>query len=115
MPLSTTNLVKHYFNVCNTALSRHRHGMVYGALLELVNRLASGRTIAIEVAGAPATGPRRFTVRFVDGAFTPVRRGVHAPDVKRTLPRDFLEDVLAHADEYIEHPERLDWGWLRGH
>ena len=114
MPLSTTNLVKHYFNVCNTALAQHREGVVYGPLLELVNRLASGRTIAIEVAGAPKASPRHYTVRFVDGAFTPVRRGVHDPDVRRTLHRDFLKDVVDHADDYIEHPERLDWGWLRG-
>ncbi|MDX1375859.1 MAG: hypothetical protein R3357_09875 [Burkholderiales bacterium] len=114
MPLSTTNLVKHYFNICNTALGQHKRGPVYGRLLELVNRLASGKTIAIEVVGAPRGAPRHFTVTYADGAFSPVRRGVHEPDVQRKLRREFLENVVNNADAYIAHPERLDWGWLGG-
>jgi hypothetical protein len=29
------------------------------------------------------------------------------------LGRRYMEDVVAHRAEYIRHPEKLDWDWLK--
>jgi len=31
---------------------------------------------------------------------------------RRSLPREFLEKVVADPDAYLAHPERRDRGWL---
>lgn len=117
--LETTNLVKHYFNICNTALATHRNSTVYGTLLAVLNELASGKTILLKVAGADGEPQRCFTTRFVDGAFRPVMEAnpnqgeAGDTDAQFFLERSFLETVVLDADDYIENPEKLNWGWLR--
>lgn len=113
-PVSETlNLVKQYFNICNAALATHREKAAFGTVLALINRFVSGTTITLEVVDDTPAPPGYYTTRFVDGQFTPVQPGEQHPDDRFTLHRRFLEEVVAHADHYIEHPEKLDWSWLR--
>jgi hypothetical protein len=109
----TLNLVKQYFNICNAALATHREKAAFGTVLALINRFASGDTITLQVIDDTPAPAGYYTTRFVDGQFTPVQPGEQHPDDRFTLHRRFLEDVVAHADHYVEHPEKLDWSWLR--
>lgn len=109
----TLNLVKQYFNICNAALATHREKAGFGTVLALVNRFASGDTIALRVVDDTPAPDSYYTTRFVDGQFTPVQPGKQHPDDRFTLHRRFLEEVANHADDFIEHPEKLDWSWLR--
>lgn len=113
-PLSTTNLVKHYFNICNTALSMHQDRLVYATAIALVNKLVGGDNITLRVIDEKGELLGRYTTYFKEGQFGPVKKGELEPDARFTLKRDFLEEVVEQADEYIEHPEKLDWGWLKG-
>ena len=112
-PLSPLNLVKLYFNICNAALVQNRERPVYGSLIRLIDQFVAGRTISVSVesAGEVQAGP--YTVKFGNGEFSPVRKGEHEPDLTVVLRREFLEGVVEHADEYIAHPERLEWAWLQ--
>lgn len=112
--LEVTNLVKHYFNICNTALAAHRDDAVYGSVLALLNQYASGDTITLKVVGEASREALYFTTRFIDGQFTPIREGEHDPDTGFVLEREFLETVVDRSDEYVDSPEKLDWSWVRG-
>ena len=107
------NLVKHYFNVCNAALTHGTDGTLAAPARGLLTQLASDVTIAVEIAGTGDDDALKYTTRFIDGQFTPVRGGVHEPQARLTLTRDFLEDVERNARDYIENPQRLDWSWLQ--
>ena len=110
--LETTNLVKHYFNICNTALAAHRDSAVYGSLLAVLNELASGDAITLKVVDDSGED-RHFTTRFIDGEFTPIREGEHDTDARFVLERAFLEKVVKNSDDFVENPGKLDWSWLR--
>jgi hypothetical protein len=109
----TLNLVKQYFNICNAALATHREKIAFGTVLALINSYASGSAITLQVIDDAPAPPSYYTTRFVDGEFTPVEVGEQNPDSRFTLNRSFLEDVAGRAGHFIEHPEQLDWSWLR--
>lgn len=110
--LGTTNLVKHYFNICNTALLQQENKLIYKVAIEIVNRVASGENITVDVVAEDGAPLGRYTTYFKDGQFGPIREGEHEPDAHFRLSRPFLAQVLENADTYIRHPEKLDWSWL---
>jgi translation elongation factor EF-Tu-like GTPase len=110
--MSIINLVKHYFNICNTAITQNEDSLLFSAALGVINQLKSGDEISIKVVDKQEEVTEYFTTRFVDGVFTPIVKGENKPDSQFTMTKDMLQDVLEHADEYIAHPEKLDWSWL---
>ena len=111
--LETTNLVKHYFNICNTALASHKDSPIYGLLLALMNQLTSGKVIEVKVINGRSDDGEYFTTRFVDGEFTPVVEGKGESDTRFVVESDFLEKVFRNSDEYVDSPGKLDWSWVR--
>ena len=111
--LETTNLVKYYFNICNTALANHRESPIYGSLLALINQFASGSTVLVKVVDSESTKDRVFTTRFIDGEFTPVVEGEGQADAEFKVESNFLETVMKNSEEFVDNPEKLDWSWLR--
>jgi len=113
---STFNLVGQYFNVCNKALALRKKNPIYAVIQTLVNQFHSGEIIAVKVVDIPkqpGVPAGYYTTRYIDGQFTAVCESEHNPDTHFTLRMSFLEDVVEHADDYIKHPEKLDWSWLR--
>jgi len=110
--MTPLNLATHYFNVANTALAERGHDTPYREIISLMNRFFSGQTITLRITDENGEPLEHVTTGFADGQFTPIRKGVHEPDVRFTLSREFLEDVLEHSDYYIRYPDRLDWSWL---
>lgn len=113
----TLNLVKQYFNICNIALVRRRKNPFYSGIQTLINKLDSGKVITLKVVDipkVPGVPAGYYTTQYIDGRFTSFSEGEHHPDIRFTLRKSFLEDVANNEDDYIEHPEKLDWSWLRG-
>jgi hypothetical protein len=94
--LTTLNLVKYYVNICNAALSRYKQSP---AFIDLRKRFGFITTITLIVMDERGVSTGFYTTRFVDDEFMTLRTG-------------FLNNVMNHADEYIKHPEKLDWSWL---
>jgi hypothetical protein len=110
--MSPINLATHYFNIANTALNERGRHHPYSDIIAVMNRLFSGETISLRIVDEKGEPLEYVTTGFVEGQFTPIREGVHHPDAKFTLSRDYLEEVMEHSDDYIRHPDRLDWSWL---
>ncbi len=110
--LSNLDLVKWYFNVCNTALATPDANPVISLVESLVVNATPNRVITLELVDDADKPLGRYTTRFVDGEFSPVREGEHDPDTRFTLQRSFLRSVVEDSDDYIEHPEKLDWSWM---
>jgi hypothetical protein len=51
-------------------------------------------------------------IRLVNGKFEPATETAQ-PSFHLKLGRHYMEDVVAHREEYIRHPEKLDWDWLK--
>lgn len=110
--LTTLDLVKHYINICNTALATRNANPVVTLVESLVEKAVSGEVINLTVVDDADVPAGYYTTRFVDGRFTPVEEGQAKADASFTLSRAFLEEVVENSDHYIAHPERLDWSWL---
>jgi hypothetical protein len=80
----------------------------------LLNRLYTHKHISLRVVDDDGHVLAGFTTRFVDGQFMPVIEGEQAPDTRFDLRRSYLEQVVEHAHEYMQHPLRMDWDWLTG-
>lgn len=113
-PLTTTNLVKHYFNICNTALTMRQDSLVYAAAIALIDKFAGGDNVTLRVVDEQGDVLGQYTTYFKDGQFAPVRKGELEPDARFTVRREFLEEVVERSDHYVAHPEQLDWSWLKG-
>ncbi|MFO8152637.1 hypothetical protein [Thioalkalivibrio sp.] len=110
--LSDLDLVKWYFNVCNTALATPNANAVGNLVESLVLKATPNRFIAVELVDDEGRALGQYTTRFVDGQFGPVEEGEHHPETRFTLRRSFLRSVVDRSDEYVEHPEKLDWSWM---
>jgi hypothetical protein len=111
-PLTANDLATHYFNICNTALAQRRREFPYNLIIPLMDRFFSGESVSLRIEDDDGAPLDYVTTGFVGGQFTPVYPGVHTPDARFSLKRSYLEQVVEHADDYIRHPERLDWSWL---
>lgn len=110
--LTTENLVKHYFNICNTALLEHKDSLLFKAAMALMERFAAGDNISMKVISDSGKTLGYFTTYFKDGQFAPITEGVHEPDKALTVSDSFLQEVVENRDDYILHPQKLDWSWL---
>jgi len=113
---NTYNLVVQYFNICNKVLAQRQKKIFYAFIQTLINLFHSREVITIKVVDFPKRPGKPtgyYTARYIDGRFTDVRVSEHISDTHLTLRMSFLEDVAEHADDYIKHPEKLDWSWLR--
>jgi hypothetical protein len=110
--LSTKNLVKYYFNICNTALVEHRDNPLFKAAVSLADKFAGGDNISLQVVNDAGESLGHFTTYFKDGQFGPTTEGVHEPDKAFIVKQAFLQEVVDNGDEYIKRPSKLDWSWL---
>lgn len=114
--INSFNLVAQYFDICNKALAQRKKNPFYAVIQSLVNQFQSGEVIAVKVVDIPkqpGVPAGYYTTRYINGQFTAICESEHNPDAHFTLRTSFLKDVVEHADDYIKHPEKLDWSWLR--
>jgi len=106
------NLMIEYLDVCNAASEAHRHSVVYKPIIAAYDSFFVNRQVGIDIYGSdPDEIETTVTIRLVNGMFEVVP--VAHPSFHLKLGRRYMEDVVAHRAEYIRHPEKLDWDWLK--
>ena len=110
--ITTLNLAKSFLNVCNAALNKYNekptHILTEKILMQKIND--SHITITVVDSGEIIGF---FNTRFLNGQFTPLMKGKTHSDKTFTLPREFMQDVVEHPNEYVAHPEKLNLTWIR--
>lgn len=101
-----------YLNVSNAALAARRAEQPYKAVIDWLDRHHSGETVSLRVTDRDGNPQAFVTTRFVRGQFTPPEAGVHEPEARFSLRRDYLERVAERPEHYIDHPGDLDWSWI---
>ncbi len=101
-------------NVMNAALAEHKSDMPYKQLIEAADKTIGGKKFGVAIYDEdPAKPFDYFTVRYRDGSFEIVSHGKDDPDIPWKTSVGYLEKVAANPEEYIEHPAKLDWDWLK--
>jgi hypothetical protein len=111
---SEFNLVRDYLDVCNAAAEEHRHSLVYRPIIAAYDSVFANRQVGIDIYDRdPEEIETTVTIRLVNGEFVPAPKADVDPSFHLKLGRHYMEDVIAHRDEYIRHPEKLDWDWIK--
>jgi hypothetical protein len=107
-------LVRDYLDVCNAAAEEHRHSLVYRPIIAAYDSVFANRAVGIDIYDSdPDEVEATITIRLVNGEFVPAQGAAVHPSFHLKLGRSYMEDVVEHRDEYIHHPEKLDWDWIK--
>lgn len=107
-------LIKQYLNIANDALMKQKDDLALKGIVVLLERIFSRENITLEVVDETGESMGYFTTRFTNGQFAPVRPGIYDPETQFIVKRSYLQQVVDNAEEYLNHPIKLDWDWLTG-
>ena len=110
----TRSLFIQYINTCNIALSRHKDTLPYKQILELGEKFVGGKNIAVEVyRDDPHRPVDLYTIRLNDGNLDVVAYEKQDVAMEWKVKETYLKKVVENSAEFIAHPERLEWEWLK--
>lgn len=110
----TATLFTSALNVINAALAKHGDDAPYEQMLAASEKLLGDRRLGVAVYAEDASAPfDYYTIRFRDRRFELVEHGKQEPEATWKVSRDYLAQVAESPQEYIEHPAKLDWDWLK--
>lgn len=110
----TVSLFTEALNVINASLAEHRDTQPYKAMLAASEKLLDDARIGVAVYKTEPSEPFDwFTICYRNGSFELVSHGKRDTDVAWRVSRDYLEKVAGNPREYIDHPVKLDWDWLK--
>lgn len=114
MEKTTRNLVSETLGVMNRSITRNEDSFPYKQILQLSEKALHGKRIGIAVYRDDAKHPHDFyTAEFNEGRLSLLGRGKEDVSTTWTVSEDYLKKVAGDPEPYIEHPEKLDWEWLR--
>jgi hypothetical protein len=101
-----------YLSVVNLAINQNRHRFPYKQIVSGGERLLGTRKVGVAIYGKGGAAQGYFTIAYRNGAFGIVAHDQARPDVEWKISRQHIEQVLSDPDPYIEHPIKLELGWL---
>ncbi|MGH7256685.1 MAG: hypothetical protein ACREI3_13020 [Nitrospirales bacterium] len=108
------SLFLQYLNTCNLALAQHRDAIPHKQILELVGTMLRDRPIGVVVYAENPDHPLgQYTIRFSGGSFDVVAHERQKASLDWKVRVSYLQRIVDHSDDYIAHPERLEWDWLK--
>lgn len=109
-----TALLSDYLEVCNAALVANKQSFVYQQLISLSGFVFSGRNFAVLLYEIDPDLPDAcYTVRFTGNQLELIAEGKRDVVFSCKMRRDYLKHVAENRQDYVLHPEKLDWEWLK--
>jgi CBS domain-containing protein len=107
-------LLSDYLQVCNAAMSANKDSFLYKQLISLSGFVFSGRNFAaLLYDDDPDLPDGVYTVRFTGDHLELVSEGKRDVVFSCKMQRSYLRTVAENRQDYIDHPEKLDWQWLK--
>ena len=103
-----------YLNICNMALNRHKDDFPYKQMLEIGESALGGKNIGIAVLADDSNlVTAYFTVRLSRTTFDVVAHQKEEAEMDWTVKESYVKKVVESPGDYIAHPEKLEWEWLK--
>lgn len=104
-------LFEQYLHICNEAMKAHKDQFPYKQIWDAVERLQAGEEIDLTIYDdAPQS---HYKVRLKDKHIDVVTTDHEDEHRGWKINTSYLRKVVEHPDEYINHPAKLDWDWLK--
>jgi hypothetical protein len=112
--MDTETLFTQYLNTLNAAIDKHATEFPYKQLIKAGDKALHGRNLGVAIyKDDPGKPHDYYTIRFENGHVEYVTHGKDKPAIAWKAKREYLEKVVDHPGDYIEHPSRLDIDWLK--
>lgn len=113
-PQLTKSYFLQYLNICNMALSRHKDAFPYKQILEIGESALGGKNIVIGVLADDSDSVTAYyTICFNGGTFDVVAHEMEEAEMDWTVKESYLKKIVESPGDYIAHPEKLEWEWLK--
>lgn len=113
-PQITKSYFLQYLNICNMALIRHKDTFPYKQFLEIGETTLGGKNIGIVVLSEDSeTVIGQYTIRLSGGTFDVVAHEKEDSEFDWTVKENYLKKIVDSPNDYITHPEKLEWEWLK--
>ena len=110
----TKSLFLQYINTFNVALTKHRETIIYKQILELGEKMLGDKIIGVEVYSQNPSEPiAHYTIRLNAGTFDVVSHRKEESELVWRLKDTYLQHVVDNPHDYVEHPEKFEWDWLK--
>ena len=104
------DIFKQYLDICNQAIEKHKDEFPYREALGLSKTVLGEKTFDLAIYDDNPRGT--FSLKFKDKEL--IKSGQPAnPKKAWWVNLSYLKNVVENPKKYIEHPEKLDFDWLR--
>jgi len=100
--------------IMNQAIEAHKDSTIYRKLFEACQAFYGGKLLGVSVYKDKPDNEIAFHKIIYDNyEFTLMDGTEENPSTVWKVSEDYLQKIVDHPDEYINHPEKLDWDWLK--
>ena len=104
-------LFKSYLQVCNKAIEKNKDSFPYKQIWEASSKVLDDSAINIAIYDdRPIIS---YSVRFNGGRISASKNEISQKEKPWKVTYSYLKNVIDNPDEYIKHPAKLDWHWLK--
>ena len=111
MSESLHKLFEQYVDICNRAMQAHKDEFPYKHIWEAAENVQSRSGVHLAIYDDEPQA--KYRVRIKDKHISLAEDAQPDPDEACSLKASFLRKVVENPEEYINHPAKLDWHWLK--
>lgn len=104
-------LFEQYLAICNEAMKQNKDRFPYKHIWEAVERLKRGEDIDLTIYDDEPKS--HYRVQIKDNHIDVIDVDHEDKHQGWKLTSSYLRKVVEHPQEYIDHPAKLDWDWLK--
>lgn len=104
-------LLRDYIEVCNKALKANSHSFPYQQLMGASEKMLDNYNIRVAVYDDQPQAC--YALQFKDSAFDVSPRETSEAKGAWQLNTSYMKQVVENPAEYIKHPAKLDFDWLK--
>jgi hypothetical protein len=110
-PQEIDQLFKQYLTICNQAIAQHKDRFPYKQIWDAVEQMQSREAVDLTVYDDEPQS--HYKLRLQDKQIKLIASDHLGAPVGWKLSTSYLRRVIAHPQDYIDHPAKLDWDWLK--
>lgn len=100
-------------DVVNRSLDHNQYSIPYKELIDTCETMLGDDPMGVEIYEEGSDEPAaRFAIRFVNRRFAREPDPEIEAETAWRVSYRFLKQVAGNPDDYIPHPEKLEWDWV---
>lgn len=101
-------------DVINQSLEANRDRMPYKQFIKAGEKMLGDKKVGVAVySDDPNTPHDYYTLALLNDHLQIVEHGKEDPDLTWKVSEDYINELVGNPQKYIDHPEKMDWDWIR--